>query len=472
MSPKHGMKSLMTYPLVRMAIASQDPAVIKALAKKVEKLDMKAYGDIEKFFKEFRHHGFDNFSANMVYENAARGDNLMRSWGEKFNDKGRMFFEEGELVPRITAYSTSVREWTANVGNINPKGLPIDTKDARKYIVQRTNTLTLGMTRADIQQGLKTGLMGLITQFQSYPLRALDAMAFPSKGLSIPERSRLVAAYIGLYGGAGIPFAGYLADYSVEAFGIEKDNEVMYKTIYNGVVDGLVMAATGESTNFASRGGLGSWANEIVGSFTDDRSTVLEVLLGPAGSTGSGAVDTIIDYAQAYNAGFNPDPSRITSSVIKDLAKQVSSYNTAQRAYIAWTTGKIYDSRGGQFIDITKSGTLLQLFGLPPQAYEDIGMVYLSKDRIKNVKRLYAEQAVKAHLELARELDPVKRAEIKERLNGIFSYAAEDGLTEEVNTAVLQQLSGSSAYKRAMQEYKLQRNLGEKGNITELDTRK
>jgi len=472
MSPKHGMKALMTYPLVRMAIASQDPAVIKELAKKVDKLDMKGFGDIEKFFKEFRHHGFDNFGANMVYENAARGDNLMRTWGEKFSDKGRMFFEEGELVPRITAYSTSVREWNANVGNINPKGLAIDSKDARKYIVQRTNTLTLGMTRADLQQGLKSGFMGLVTQFQSYPLRALDAMVFPSKGLSIAERGRLMAAYLALYGSAGLPFAGYFADYAVENFGTKDDSSVIYKTIYNGVIDGAVMAATGENTNFASRGGLGAWVNEIIDSFTDDRTTVLEVLLGPAGSTGSGAIDTLIDYAQAYNAGFNPDPSRITSSVIKDLAKQVSSYNTAERSYIAWTTGKIYDSRGGQFIDITKTGTILQFFGIPPQAYEDIGMAYLSKDRIKSVKRLYTEQAVKAHLEFDREIDPVKRNEIKERLNGIFVYAAEDGLAEEVNAAVLQQLAGSSAHKRAMEEYKLQRNLGEKGNITELDTRK
>ena len=470
MSPKHGLKALATYPLVRMAIASQDPAVIKEIAKKVEKLDMKGFGDIETFFKEFRHHGFDNFGANMVYENAARGDNLMRSWGEKFSDKGRMFFEEGELVPRITAYSTSVREWNAKLGGINPNGLPIDSKEARKYIVQRTNTLTLGMTRADLQQGLKSGFLGLVTQFQSYPLRALDAMAFPSKGLTAGERSRLLASYFALYGSAGVPFAGYFADWAVEAFGTEEP-DAMYKLMYNGVIDGAIMAATGEDTNFASRGGLGAWANEIVGSFTDDRTTVLEVLLGPAGSTGSGAIDTIIDYAQAYNAGFNPDPSRIVPSVIRDLAKQVSSYNTAERAYIAWTTGKIFDSRGSQFIDMTKTGTILQLFGLPPQAYEDLGLAYLSKDRIKSVKKLYTEQAVKAHLALARELDPAKREEIKEILNGIFSYAAEDGLAQEVNSAVLQQLAGSSAYKRAMAEYKLQRNLGEKGNITELDTK-
>ena len=473
MSPVHGTKALMTYPIVRMAIASQDPAVIKEFAKKSEKLGMKGFGDMNKFFMEFRHHGFDNFGSNMVYENAARGDNLVRGSFEKVSDKGRIFFEEGELVPRITAYSTSVREWVANAGNINPKGLDIDSKDARKYIVQRTNTLTLGMTRADLQQGLKSGFLGLVTQFQSYPLRALDAMLFPSKGLSKTERSRLVAAYLVMYGSAGIPMAGYLSDFMVEQFGLAKsDADVLNKTLYNGVIDGLVMAATGEDTNFAARGGLGSWANQIIESFTDDRTTVLEVLLGPAGSTGSGALDTVIDYAQAYNAGFNPDPSRLNSSVLRDLAKQISSYNTAERAYFAWTTGKIYDSRGNQFIDITKTGTLLQLMGVPPQAYEDFGMLYLSKDRIKAVKKIYTEQMVKAHNEFDREPDPVKRNEIKERINGIMSHAQEDGLSEEVNAAVMKQLSGGSAERRALNEYKLQRNLGEKGNITELDTRK
>ena len=89
--------------------------------------------------------------------------------------------------------------------NINPKGLPIDSVEGRKYIVQRTNTLTLGMTRADLQQGLKGGVAGLAFQFQSYPLRAIDAIFLPSKGLSSAERTRLALGYLVLAGSAGSP---------------------------------------------------------------------------------------------------------------------------------------------------------------------------------------------------------------------------------------------------------------------------
>lgn len=460
MAPKHGTKALLAYPIVRMALLSRDPAVIKEFAKKAEVLGLDGFGDLDMFFREFRNHGFDNFGSNMVYENAARGDTIVRGTGSKVLEKGRIFFEEGEMLPRITAYGTSVREWVANTNGINPKGLAIDSKEARKYIVQRTNTLTLGMTRADLQQGLKSGVLGLAAQFQSYPLRALDAMVFPSKGLSKGERSRLIASYLTLYGSAGFPLMNYFADWAVEAGGME-DSDVVYKTIYNGVVDGLVMAATGEDTNFASRGGLGSWVTEIIDSFSDPNSSPLEVVLGPAGSTGSGAIDTLISYGKAYSAGFNPDPSRILPNVLMDVAKQVSSFNNIYRAWIAYNTGKIYDSRGNQFIDISNKGNLLQIFGVPPQAYEDIGLLYDSKEKRKEVVALNVELMVQLHREFARTQDPA----IIEQLNTVGYFVEQDGLADEVYSAVKRKLYKEPTYKALVQEGMRKKLIGEKGAI-------
>lgn len=465
-APKYGTKALMTYPVLRMALVSRDPDVVKAFAKKgwVEKLGLEGYGDLEKFFLEFRHHGFDNFGSNMVYENAARGDNLMRGWGAKFAGKGRMFFEEGELVPRMTAYATSVREWIDNAKNINPKGLPIDSKEGRKYIVQRSNTLTLGMTRADLQQGLKSGFLGLLAQFQSYPMRALDAMVFPSKTLTGKEKGRMIAAYLVMYGSAGLPFMDYFAEWAFSNADLE-GSPASYKFIYNGIVDGLVMAATGEDTNFASRGGLGDWANEIVESFTDSNKSVLEVALGPAGSTASGSVDTIMEYAKAYKAGFNPDPSYLGSQAIMDVAKQVSSFNNLYRAWVAWNTGKIFDSRGNQFIEISKTANILQLFGIPPQAYADIGMLYASKDKRRQIINLNTEMMVKLHNEFASEKDPNKRQAIIDQLNVIGTYVQQDGLSQEVNSAVSRRLSQDSTYQQLKRKALMEAALGEKGAV-------
>lgn len=464
MSPRHGIKAMATYPVIRMALASKDPQVIKEFAKKAEALDLKGYGDLEDFFSEFRRLGFDSFGANMVYENAARGDNVIRGGWEKFADKGRMFFEEGELVPRITAYSTAVREWVANVNNINPKGLGITDKAASKYIVQRTNTLTLGMTRADLQQGLKGGWMGLLAQFQSYPMRALDAILFPSKGLTKGERSRMAAAYLIMYGAAGLPMAQYFANWAAGKLP-EDTSDTVYKMLYNGVVDGLVMAATGENTNFASRGGLGSWSSEIVESFFGDEKNFMDVLLGPAGSTGSGAVDTLVQYAKAWSAGYNPDPSRITGNVLLDVAKQVSSFNNLYRSWIAYHTGNIFDSRGRQFIEISNTKNVLQLLGLPPQEYEDIGMIYSSREKRKQIIDLNTELLTHLHNEYARTGDP----KIIEQINTVSFYIQQDGLSQEVNSAVRKRLTSDSTYKELIRQGQIRNNMGKKALPTEIE---
>lgn len=467
MAPRHGVKALLTVPVLRIGLLSDDPQVIALFAKKAEKLGLEGYGDLQKFFQEFRNHGFDSFSANSAYENASRGDGVLTRKGvtgaaSSFVEKGRIFFEEGEMVPRMTAYGVAVREWLSDP-KLNPNKLPIDSKEGSRYISQRTNTLTLGMTKADIQQGLQSSGWGLMGQFQSYPLRALDAIVFPSKGLSVWERRRMILGYLMMYGSAGIPMMDSLADYLAES-GFIGDSKTAHKILYNGVVDGFIMATTGENTNFASRGGLGDWASGLVRDIMDKR--FVEVVTGPAGSTTGSALDTITDYAKAWDAGFNPDPSRIVPEVVMDLAKQVSGFNNLYRTWIAFQTGKVYDSRGNQFIEISNKGALLQLAGFPPQAYANIGEIYRNQDKRKEVIRLHTELLVKLHLDFARAKTPQEKRKISNMINAASQYAASDGLDQEVNAAVVRQLTGDSTYDNLVRDSFLESRLGEKGVLS------
>ena len=468
MAPAHGMKALMTYPVLRMALLSRDPQVVQEFAKQSEKLGLTGYGDMQKFFQEFRNLGFDSFGPNSAYENAAMKDNLVRSGVGKIVDKGRVFFEEGELVPRMVGYATSVREWNANFKNINPKKADITSKEASKYITQRVNTLTLGMTRADLQQGMKTGWLGLATQFQSYPLRALDAMVFPSKGLSGAERGRMVAAYAIFYGGAGLPLLDLVVDKIVENTDVE-ENRALTKTLYSGVIDGLVMASTGEDTNFASRGGLGTWAKEIMKLLTGEQAKPLDVLLGPAGSTGSGALDTLIQYAKARSSGYNPDPSQLTTQVIMDVAKQVSSFNNVYRAWVAYNTGKIYDSRGNQFIEISNTKNLLQIFGIPPQEYANVGALLAQQDKRKQIIDFNVEMIVKLQTDMLKSSSYEERESIRNQINAIFVYTDQDGLSEEVSSRVANSLGRDSTYNRLLQQAELLEATGKSGLSTEME---
>tara|TARA_R110002124_G_scaffold23673_5_gene87513 strand:+ start:13684 stop:18108 length:4425 start_codon:yes stop_codon:yes gene_type:complete len=468
MAPTHGIKALMTYPVLRMALLSRDPQVVAEFAKKSEVLGLTGFGDMQKFFQEFRNLGFDSFGPNMAYENAGMGDNIVRSTASKVVDKGRVFFEEGELLPRLTGYATAVREWKANFKNINPKGVDIDSKEASKYISQRVNTLTLGMTRADLQQGLKTGWTGLATQFQSYPLRALDAMVFPSKGLSGAERARMVGAYAIFFGGAGLPMLDSVVNTIVENTDVE-ENKALTKTLYNGVIDGLVMAATGEDTNFASRGGLGDWAKELMKLISGDQSKPLDVLLGPAGSTGGGALDTLIQYAQAHSAGYNPDPSQLTTQVIMDMAKQVSSFNNLYRTWVAYNTGKIYDSRGNQFIEISNTKNLLQILGVPPQEYANVGALFAQKEKRKQIIDLNVEMLLKLHTDFLRADTYEERESIKNEINGISTLVQQDGLSQEVMPRVANKMGQGTKYNKLILDAKLLEATGKNGLSTEME---
>ena len=467
MAPRHGLKALLTVPVLRIGLLSDDPQTIKLLADKAEVLGLKGYGDLQKFFQEFRNHGFDSFSANSAYENAARGDNVYTRAGVRgaFNtvaEKGRIFFEEGEMVPRMTAYGVAVREWLSDP-KLNPNKLPIDSKEGSRYISQRTNTLTLGMTRADIQQGLQSGPTALAGQFQSYPLRALDALVFPSQGLSKSERSLMAAGYLMMYGAAGIPAMGYIADQVSDSFDLSPE---MHKTLYNGIVDGFILAILGEDTNFASRGGLGSWITELIDSMQE--GTFIDVVTGPSGSTTGGAFDTLIEYQKLWSAGYNPDPARITSSVVMDFAQEISSFNNIYRTWVAYQQGKIYDSRGNQFMDVTAKGAFLQLAGFPPQAYENMGSLYTSQDTRRLIIRNHTETMVQLQRRFAQALKDNNREELR-KISDIYNNAAAlaqmDGLTQEVNSAVARELTGDSTYQRLRNEAMLQQNLGEKGVI-------
>ena len=466
MSP-HGLKGMLAYPTLRIALISNDPKVIAEMAKKSEALGWKGFGDMQKFFQEFRNQGFDSFGSNAIYENAARGDDVARGNWSKFLDKSRIFFEEGELVPRITGYATAVREWNLNYKNINPKKLDIDSKAGSEYITQRTNTLTLGMTRADLQQGLKTGWVGLAAQFQSYPLRAIDALLFDSKGLSKGERTRMAIAYVGMYGTAGLPLLDSIADYFMER-NPETFDATASKFIYNGLVDGLAMAITGENTNFSSRGGLGVWLDQMLDDAVNGR--VMEVFLGPAGSTGMGSMDTLTEYGKAYSAGFHPDPSQITTNVIMDIAKQISSVNNVYRSWVAYNTGMIYDKRGNQFIGISNKGNLLQMLGLPPQAYEDIGKFYGSQEKRKQIITLVSKQKTLLNNEFARTDNAKRKQEIIQELNAISYYAEKDGINDEVNSRVYNGLKSDSTFRKMYNKAAFQKALGEKSVLpTEIE---
>lgn len=462
MSPIHGIPALASSPLLRIALLADDPQVIELIARKAGELELEGFGDLHKYISEFRHHGYQNFGANTIYEDAARADVLHQSASDKFIKSGRIFFEEGELIPRMTAYGTAVREFLSNVNNINPRKLDIDSREGRRYITERVNTLTLGMTRADIQQGLKGGLAGLAFQFQSYPMRAMDALFFSSKGLSKSERLRLGLGYLTLSGAAGLPLADKFADWYFNTFDQElEDPDWVYKTVYNGIIDGTLMASLGISTNYSSRIGLGAWFEEIVSTAATEPAALPEVILGPAGSTAGGVTKTLREYVSNWGNGYDPDTGRFWSSVAKDVAKQVSGFNNVYRAWVAYNTGMIYDSKGKAFIPMTDEAILAQIMGFPPQAYEDMGRIYSSEEGRRQIVDTTVSHMVALQRSFLDAETEEERESISIQIQHLKHIAAQNTILEEVMTRSNQTLFKDASFTNKARELMFQQNLGE-----------
>jgi hypothetical protein len=106
-------------------------------------------------------------------------------------DKGTMFFKQGELIARMTAWNTAFREFrTANPNVLITDGI-------RAKILDRADTMNAMMTRAS-HANYQQGILSVPTQFWSYSSRMME-MTFGKK-LTTAEKLRLVAWNSAMYG--------------------------------------------------------------------------------------------------------------------------------------------------------------------------------------------------------------------------------------------------------------------------------
>ena len=69
-------------------------------------------------------------------------------------------------------------------------------------------------------------------------------------------------------------------------------------------------------------------------------------------------------------------------------------------------------------------------------------------------------------MDFARAKTPQEKRKISNMINAASQYAASDGLDQEVNAAVVRQLTGDSTYDNLVRDSFLESRLGEKGVLS------
>lgn len=420
---------------------------LKAVAAKGNKLGFESADDYIESIKEFKRAGFDNIGNNIALVDGAIGFSLGNGGLDFINRNKNFTFELGELSSRMTAYQTARLKWLKEA-DINPKGLSATSKEGREFITNETHRLMQGMTRADVQFGMR-GIAGIPFQFASYPLRATSI--FFGKQFSNKEKGRLLLTYLGLYGTMGIPVLGGLTDSFKRTYGDDISPDTM-KAITNGLIDSMVKQTLGADTDFARRAGLGMFAKDIVDNAVE--GNIFLTLGGPAGQTSVKLLDTIADSYQFNRVTSDPVTSA-SLAAIEGVVNEISTASLLYKTWVGYHTERLVSMRNPDktYGKINKTESVLMMLGLPPSAYEDVSRIYTDSKIRKEVVKETAKRVARLHFKRNELLEEGKIEEAKmfdEVIATELTAAHEGGLYQEVMKMYRQETSARDNYTRSV----------------------
>lgn len=471
-SPKFGTSALLNYPMFRTALLGADKRISKELGKikDPELWNAAKFGEFDEAVQQFRNLGFDNFGGNLALVDAQTASNITGSLPSDVMRAGRVFFEEGERIPRVTAFMIARGKWIAKEG-VNPHGLPATSKAGERFIIEETNRLQLGLHRSDLQTALRGGVSGIAFQFMSYPIRAMQAL-LPSqlggtKTFTASEKMRMAGAYLILYGTAGVPMADYLYNHIQEKYRTTHGEPISKETAYkftNGLYDYMVSSilseATGKdiNTNFSARAGLGAFVSDIIKSLTE-ADTFMEVATGAAGSTGSQALDTFTRILSPWSTFDNPNPAKITEASLRTVVQSTSSLNNIYKLWLSYNGDQLLSGKGTPLIQLSTMEATLNLLGFPPQKYEDMFTIIQSDKAQKAAIKEMAVDFYHLNMELMKNDDPVFRENVLAQINTLASIAEKKGILKDVMRSHNSLISSDNAYNKIVQEMLLRGEL-------------
>jgi len=257
--------------------------------------------------------------------------------GHDIANAGMIPFNRGEEFSRIVAMDIAKREWM----KANP-GKSLSSRQALDEILARQETLTLGMSRANIGR-VQQGLASVPFQFVQYNWKLAQSLL--GRTFTGAEKARIIGAMSVMYGANGMGL-DWLFD---EVFGDQaKDMSKEAKIAYTeGFVSAAIYAGTGAETGLGTRiGPLKYWA-DMVKNITSGELSVAAAFTGPSGSFLKGTADLYNEVFRIFNVegmDLGDKTEEITFEVLRTYA---SSWRNASKYLIQPSTDGYLRSKSG-----------------------------------------------------------------------------------------------------------------------------
>ena len=282
-------------------------------------------------------------------------------------EKGAFFFNEAERWNLTVA-------WTIAWKRALEKGLKVGTAKFNEEVLKLQGDFSLNMRRAGAASWQK-GWASIPTQFLSYQARVLEAMT--GKQFTVAEKMRLLLGQFVLYGWGGIPFASYVSEQFRAASGESPKIGTWEGLVDRGMADTLIYLMGGGDVQYGQRAAVGSFVTdmfrELIGMSAYGPTSFADVMGGPllgiAKASGGAFMETW-RYMAAESGG--DTGLALTSSAVVELARQVSSFNNAYKAYMVWNYGQYITTTNKVVLDDLPSVDAFGVFlGLAPGEYRD-----------------------------------------------------------------------------------------------------
>jgi hypothetical protein len=436
LSPLHGLKAAYTFPLLRMALMSDNPEVWRNLAR-VEKLKNLGLSSEQEFFalvKAVKKSGIlDNIRSTALWNLEDGALDIFAGYPKRAVGSHTFFFNRGEEFSRLVSFDVARREWMAkNAGDW--------TSDAAlKQIVVRMDDLTQNMTKANLAR-FQEGVLSIPFQFAQYNIKlAANVMtAFvkggQTRGFTRMEAAQLLAAHVALYGAAGNGLVALL-DGVLPQETKDKMPVVLKNLLAQGLIawafDGVHQALTGEGAKVALGSRLGSfdYYQKVGEAIFKDPKNVYEALLGPTVSSAK-RIGVIGEVAALWKK----DPDLTGQEVLEGLAtmgiEQAASLRNAAKAYLYMQhQGKMLDRQGLPMAQLNKNEMLWQALGFQPTAAVDLNNLIKNKQQHGEALDDIAKQVLRTQRDIITALkdgDEKKAAEKKKLLQALYPVNAGD----------------------------------------------
>lgn len=252
---------------------------------------------------------------------------------QKARETGRIFYNEGELLSRITAHIAASMEYIAKNG---PKA-DLKSQHGKRWVMHESDKLTHAMTSTSRHPIEQLPMM----QFMSYSLRMTEYLfsgLLGGKGVLTPKQKiKLATTQLGFFGATAVPFGGAMMAWYEYKYGTGLD-ERTYDMLRKGALDALLEYVTGVETEV---GGRIAWGEGMFNTITDlQDKNLVQILLGPTGTVAK----NIMEATNQLLGNIKFGSMRTTSEDLLDVAKVMKFANMYHNAYLAFRYGT-YQSR-------------------------------------------------------------------------------------------------------------------------------